>query len=158
MFSIGDKVAHPMHGAGTITGVSAQKIDGEMVDYFEIEMIAGRMTVLVPCVSDKHTLRAVVTNDTLEALLRDLSVEYIDVITNWNQRYRENMVKIKSGDLFKVAEVIKSLKVREKERGLSTGERKVLASAKQILISEVSLVKGISYDEAENTIGQIVIQ
>ncbi|MEA4920596.1 MAG: CarD family transcriptional regulator [Clostridiaceae bacterium] len=158
MFSVGDKIAHPMHGAGIIKGVTTQRIDGENRDYFEVEMVAGTMTVMIPCGNNSVAgIRPIIIPDMVNEVLAKLLEEQEADDFNWNKRYRENMIKIKSGDLIQVAGVIKALVLRERERGLSTGERKMLTSAKQIVVSEIALAKDISYKEAENIVNERLI-
>ena len=94
-------------------------------------------------------VRAILNRDEAEDVLRQISGIQVELEPNWNQRYRENMLRLKSGDLLEVAKVVKVLMLRDARRGLSTGERKMLHSAKQILISEIGMAQAISYEEAE---------
>ena len=101
-------------------------------------------------------VRDIITSDQAEELLGNMCGIQVEMTTNWNKRYRENMLKIKSGDLMEVAEVIKGLMARDAEKGLSTGERKMLHSAKQILVSELVLAQGLEYAEVEKTVDSIL--
>ena len=153
MFQVGDKIVHPMHGAGVIESIVNQKIDGTSRQYYVMKIPMGGMLVMIPTVNSSEIgVRAVVDSDTAEELIESLSGIEIDMTSNWNRRYRENMLRIKSGDLTEVAKVVKGLTARERERGLSTGERKMLHSAKQILISELVLAQSSNYDEVERRI------
>ena len=150
MYQIGDKIAHPLHGAGTISEIEEKRIDGKNKSYYVMYVPKGDMRVMIPTDScEAIGIRPIVASDRAAEILRAIPALETEMDANWNRRYRENMVKIKSGDLLEVAAVIKSLVLRETERGLSTGERKMLHSAKQILISEIVLSQESSYEEVE---------
>lgn len=154
MFRIGDKVAHPMHGAGIIDGIVTECVAGARQDYYVFRMPVGGLVLKIPTASSGLVgLRSILDPARAARLLSDLASLEVDRFTgSWNQRYRENMQKLKSGDLYEVARVIKSLLRRDSERGLSTGERKMLRTAKQILISEMVLSMGQDYQVIENLI------
>ena len=155
MFLVGDKIVHPMHGAGVIESIKTQKIDGTCRQYYVLKMPVGGMVVMIPIThSDEIGVRAVIDSDSAEEILTAMGGIEIDMTSNWNRRYRENMLRIKSGDLIEVAKVVKGLMARESQRGLSTGERKMLHSAKQILISEIVLAQSSSYEEIEQRINK----
>lgn len=150
MFNVGDRVAHPLHGAGTISEIERKKIDNSYRDYYVMRIPKGDMRVMIPVdACDAVGLRPIIDSDRAEEILSQIPDLEISEDSNWNKRYRENMLRIRSGDLLEVASVIKSLVIRENARGLSTGERKMLHSAKQILISEIVLCFNCSYSEAE---------
>ena len=149
-FRVGDRIAHPMHGAGVIDSVVKRKINGTERDYYVLKLPAGDMLVMIPVdTSAEIGVRPIVDADEAEKILGSIPGLVIEMTQNWNKRYRENMLKIKSGNLLEVAAVVKGLMQRDKERGLSTGERKMLHSAKQILISEIVLSESASYEEVE---------
>lgn len=153
MFYVGDKIVHPMHGAGVIESINTQKVDGTSRQYYVLKIPVGGMIVMIPTShTDEIGVRAVVDSDRAEEILAAMCDIEIDMTPNWNRRYRENMMRIKSGDLIEVAKVVKGLMARERQRGLSTGERKMLHSAKQILISEIVLAQSSSYEEIERRI------
>ncbi len=150
MFQIGDRVAHPLHGAGTISEIERKKIDNTVKDYYVMRIPKGDMRVMIPIdACDAVGLRPIIDSARAEEILSRIPDLEIAEDSNWNKRYRDNMLRIRSGDLLEVASVIKSLVIRENTRGLSTGERKMLHSAKQILISEIVLCLDCSYTEAE---------
>ncbi|MDR1329034.1 MAG: CarD family transcriptional regulator [Oscillospiraceae bacterium] len=150
MFSIGDMIAHPLHGAGVIDGIEERKINGCVKRYYILKLPTGGMVVMIPMDNcDAIGVRPIVAAEAAEALINSMNELDADMTSNWNRRYRENMLKIKSGDLFEVARVVKGLMARDAERGLSTGERKMLHSAKQILISEIALSQKKSSEEVE---------
>jgi CarD family transcriptional regulator len=131
-----------MHGAGVIEGIEEKEILGQKKKYYVMRMPIGEMKVMIPMENVNHIgLRQVVENEAVNRVMNILGEQDTDNTTNWNQRYRANMDKIKSGDIYEVAGVVRSLMIRERAKGLSTGERKMLDQAKQILISELALVK-----------------
>lgn len=154
MYNIGDKIVYPMHGAGIIESIEEKEILGKTQKYFVLKMPVGGMKVMIPTDNIEVTgVRDVVEFGVVDQVLSSFGQPNDNCETlTWNKRYRENMTKIKSGDIFEVAEVVKSLMIREKERGLSTGERKMLCSAKQILISELILAKDVEQCEIEDFI------
>ena len=155
MFKVGDRVAHPLHGAGTISEIEHKKIDKSYRDYYVMRIPKGDMRVMIPVdACDAVGLRPIIDSARAEEILSRIPDLEISEDSNWNKRYRENMLRIRSGDLLEVASVIKSLVQRENARGLSTGERKMLHSAKQILISEIVLCYNCSYNEAEERLYQ----
>lgn len=150
MFKIGDMIAHPMHGAGVIDSIEEKKINGCTRQYYILKMPAGGMVVMIPMENCAAIgIRPILKPDEAETLMESISDIETDMTTNWNRRYRENMQKIKSGDLLEVARVVKGLMIRDSEKGLSTGERKMLHSAKQILVSEIALSQRKSSEEVE---------
>ena len=155
MFQIGDKIAHPLHGAGTIDEIEEKRIDGKNKSYYVMHVPKGDMRVMIPTDScDAIGIRPIVAKKRAMEIMQQIPSLEIEEDNNWNRRYRENMVKIKSGDLLEVAAVVKSLVNRDQLRGLSTGERKMLHSAKQILISEFVLCLESSYDEVEDRLNR----
>ncbi|MCX7615255.1 MAG: CarD family transcriptional regulator [Clostridiales bacterium] len=157
MYLVGDKIVHPMHGAGVVDEIVEQKVNGVSRQYYVLKMAVSNMLVMIPTMScNEIGVRPVIKKAEADRVMSQLSSIEIDLTPNWNRRYRENMLRIKSGDLIEVAKVVKSLIMRERERGLSTGERKMLSSAKQIFISEMALAACCTYDEVENLINRSV--
>ena len=155
MYQIGDKVVHPMHGAGVIDSIVRKKVAGQVQDYYLLKLSAGSMMVMIPTEhSDEIGVRPVVSGQEATHILTAMEDIQVDMTQNWNRRYRENMLRIKSGDLLEVAKVVKGLMMRETQKGLSTGERKMLHSAKQILISEIVMCQSSSYEDVEERINQ----
>ncbi len=151
VFHIGDKIAHPMHGAGIIDDIECHKVGGVLREYYVLKMPNGDMRVKIPKeTSDLIGVRPIVNAEQAEKILEAIPGIQVNMTQNWNKRYRENMVRIKSGDLMEVAAVVKGLMGRDSDRGLSTGERKMLHSAKQILISELVLSQSATYEEIES--------
>ncbi len=157
MFSVGDKVVYPMHGAGTIQNIEEKEVLGETRAYYILRIPYGNLQVMVPVQgSDAAGLRPIVTEDAVQDVMDVLSSESTPMEENWNRRYRENMDKLRSGSPAKVAEVIRNLMRVEREKRLSTGEKKLLANARQILASEIVLVKGVTEGEAMDMIDKAV--
>ena len=151
-FRVGDRIAHPMHGAGVIDSVVKRKINGTERDYYVLKLPAGDMLVMIPVdTSAEIGVRPIVDADEAEKILGSIPGLEIEMTQNWN------MLKIKSGNLLEVAAVVKGLMQRDKERGLSTGERKMLHSAKQILISEIVLSESASYEEVEERLNSALV-
>ena len=158
MYSIGDRVVYPMHGAGVIEAIEEKEILGKTQNYYVLKMPYGDMKVMVPMkTSGEIGIRDVIGRAEADKVLDEIRSYVIDETQSWNKRYRENMIKIKSGNIYEVAHVVKALRSREHEKGLSTGERKMLSNAKQILISELVLAKGMQQKEIETLIENIVV-
>lgn len=158
MYLIGDRVVHPMHGAGVIRDIVEERMAGQRKQYYVFCLPVGELVLKIPTEScDVIGIRSLSTRDTIESLLDEIPGLPVDVTANWNRRYRENLDRLKSGDLSEVARVIKTLMWRDRARGLSNGERKMLHSAKQILLSEVVLVEDSDYRETEQRIDQMML-
>lgn len=150
MFQVGDKIVHPMHGAGIIESIVTQKVNGVVRDYYSLKLPVRAMVVMIPVENCTEIgVRPIVDGDRAAKVLEVFPTLDVPVTQNWNRRYRENMERLKSGDLFEVARVVKGLMQRDTDHGLSTGERKMLHSAKQILISEIVLAQCRSYEDVE---------
>ena len=155
MFQVGDKIVHPMHGAGVIDSIVSRKMNGVLREYYQMRLPSGNMLVMIPTDHiEEIGVRPVMCADEALAVMDHLSTIEADMSQNWNHRYRENMVRLKSGDLIEVARVVKGLMLRDDQRGLSTGERKMLHAAKQILISELVLSQNLSYEAVEERINR----
>ena len=157
MFQIGDKVVHPMHGAGVIDSIVQRRVAGQVQEYYQLKLSVGNMVVMVPTDNTGEVgMRPVVSGAKAEELMSEMQGIEVDMTSNWNRRYRENLVRLKSGDLLEVARVVKGLRRRESQRGLSNGERKMLHTAKQILISELVLAQSLPYETVESSIDTVL--
>lgn len=155
MFNVGDKVVYPMHGAGVIEAIEEKEILGALKRYYIMNIPIGDMKVMIPMDNvDQVGLREVIDTNGVEQVYSILRDVHSKMSTNWNRRYRANMEKIKSGDIYQVAEVVRNLMLREMEKGLSTGERKMLDSARQILTSELVLAKETSEQDVVEIINK----
>ena len=149
-YRIGDKIAHPLHGAGEISEIQTKRVDGKNRSYYVLHIPRGDMRVLIPVdACDQIGIRPIISAEEAAVVFKAIPSLPVGEDGNWNKRYRENMVRIKSGSLMEVSAVIKSLARREARFGLSNGERKMLHSAKQIFISEMMLSQERSYEEVE---------
>ncbi|WFA07685.1 CarD family transcriptional regulator [Tissierella sp. Yu-01] len=157
MFNIGDRIVYPMHGAGVIEDVEKIEILGEKREYFVMRMPIGNMKVMVPVDSiEEIGVRQIADENDMEKVVKILRGSKSAMSHNWNRRYRANMDRIKSGDIFEIAAVVRNLMILDNEKGLSTGERKMLNSAKQMLVSEMVLVCNKDVDETEKLIAESV--
>ena len=153
MYNVGDKVVYPMHGAGIIEAIEEREVLGEKRQYYIMAMPIGDMKVMIPLDAvDEIGLRQVISEAEAGEVIEVLKGQMSKMSSNWNRRYRANMEKIKSGDIFEVAEVVRNLTIRDNEKGLSAGERKMLDVARQILISELVLVTGSTEAEIDELI------
>lgn len=156
MFNVGDRVVYPMHGAGIIEAIEEREVLGEKQQYYIMRIANGDMKVMVPIKSDRDIgLRQVIGLEAAGDVLAILQGETSKMSANWNKRYRANLEKIRSGDVFEVAEVVRNLTLRDHEKGLSTGERKMLENARQILLSELALADQKAAEEAERILAAL---
>lgn len=157
MFRVGDRVVYPMHGAGTIEGIEQKEILGKTHKYYVLQLPISDMKVMIPVDNTEEIgLRDVIKPSQVPEVLNVLKQDSTPMSSNWNRRYRSNLEKIKSGDIFEVASVVRNLSARNKEKGLSTGERKMLESAKEILLSELVLASDWDREEAVSIIEEIL--
>jgi CarD family transcriptional regulator len=146
-----------MHGAGVIEAIEEREVLGNRQTYYVMKLPIGEMQVMVPTKSEKGTgLRTVATESDLREVFRVLSARKTAMSANWNRRYRANLEKIKSGNILDVAEVVRNLALRDNEKGLSTGERKMLESARQILLSELILALDLKVEEANTMLEEVL--
>lgn len=159
MFCIGDLVVHPMHGAGVIDDIVQEKIAGVTKEYYVFKMPMGGLILKIPTENSQVIgIRGIISQAEAEKLLSDIPDLTVESNANWNKRYQENLMRLKSGDLYQVARVIKSLMQRDLQRGLSNGERKMLHNAKQIMISEIVLAEHAAYQDVETRIDHAMMQ
>ena len=152
MFNVGDKIVYPMHGAGTIDSIEEKDILGEKQAYYIIKM-PGEVKVMVPTAkAEEIGVRNIIDKNSAGKVIQILEENETEMSNNWNKRYRDNMEKMKSGDIYEVADVVRNLAFKQKEKGLSTGEKKMLNNAKQILVSELVLAEHASQDDVEKLI------
>ena len=153
MFNVGDKIVYPMHGAGTIDAIENKNILGEEQAYYVIKM-PGEVKVMVPTnKAEQIVVRSVINKEEANKVIAVLEHNETEMSQNWNKRYRDNMDKMKSGDIYEVADVVRNLAFKQKEKGgLSTGEKKMFSNARQILISELVLAEHASEEEVEKMI------
>ena len=157
-FTVGETVVYPNHGAAVIEDIETRKIKGEDRLYLVLRIVAQNdLVVRVPaCNLDLVGVRDVVDQAGLERVFDVLRAEHTEEPTNWSRRYKANLEKLHSGDVMKVAEVVRDLWRRERERGLSAGEKRMLAKARQILVSELALAERTNEDKAETLLDEVL--
>lgn len=155
MYSIGDKIVYPMHGAGIIEAIEVKKILKEKKSYYIMKIATSGMILMIPIDNTEEIgIRNIVDPKTATKVIHEFSTPVGEFNDNWNKRYRENMLKIRTGDIFEVLKVVKDLMVHEKQKGLSTGERKMLSNSKHILLSELVLAQNKDYTYLDNVLEQ----
>ncbi len=157
MYSIGDKILYPPHGAGVIEGIEERVVLGKKQNYYILKMPSEDMTVMIPTEGcDEIGVRYVIAKEEALKVLETFRKEPVVLDENWNRRQRENIVKIKSGDIYEVLSVVKALMLREKTKGLSTSERKMLNSSKRIMTSEIVLSGAAGIGDVESILNDTV--
>ena len=157
-FSVGDKVVYPHHGAAVIESMEQKELFGEKRDYFILKLAYGELTLMVPTDSTEEVgLREVTPEKEMPKVFKVLrKQEETTNTTNWSRRFKANVEKLRSGDIYKVAEVVRSLHQRDKEKGLSAGEKRMLTKARQILVSELTFSKDCDEESAEKLLDEVL--
>lgn len=149
MFKVGDKIVYPMHGAGVIETIEERAILDEKQSYYIIKM-PGEVKVMVPTAkAEEIGVRNIIDKETAGKVINVLEQDSTEMSMKWNKRYRDNVEKMKSGDIFEVADIVRNLSFKQKDKGLSTTEKKMLLNAKQILVSELVLAESKDKEEVE---------
>jgi CarD family transcriptional regulator len=157
MFSIGDKVVYPRHGAGTIEGIEEKEVLGEKLKYYVIRIALGEMRVMVPIEKlEAHGIRNITPKERIEDIYGILSSKTTVMCKNWSKRYRENESRIKEGNIYEVAELVKNLTVADRDKKLSTGEKRMLENARQLLVSELMLILDESYENISEAVQNMI--
>lgn len=157
IYSVGDTVVYPHHGAAVVESLEQRELKGETKDYLVLRMTYGDLTLMVPTDScDSVGIRDVVSDAQVAEVFAILESPEGKASKNWSRRFKANQEKLRSGDIFKVAEVVRNLATRELGKGLSAGERRMLAKAKQILLSELSVALGTDEETAEDKINAVL--
>ena len=148
LYKVGDKVVYPHHGAGTVVKREKREVLGEKREYLTIKIDHNDMTVNVPAENAERVgLRKVIDEDAVKKVVKYLTSGGTEMPKNWNRRFKHNRDKMKTGDIFELAEVVRNLALRDGEKGLSTGEKQMYVKAKKILASELMYAKNMSEDE-----------
>jgi CarD family transcriptional regulator len=157
LYKVGDKVVYPHHGAGTVVKKEKRTILGTEREYLTIKILHNDMTVNVPAENaEKVGLRPVVDEDMVEEVLEVLHGSGTKMPKNWNRRFKHNRDKMKTGDIFELAEVVRNLSLRDQEKGLSTGEKQMFVKAKKILASELMYAKGLDEESAATWLDEVL--
>ena len=149
MYKVGDKVVYPHHGAGTVVKREKREVLGEKREYLTIKILHNDMTVNVPAENAELVgLRKVIDEEAVKKVVKYLTSGGTEMPKNWNRRFKHNRDKMKTGDIYELAEVVRNLALRDGEKGLSTGEKQMYVKAKKILASELMYAKTMSEDDA----------
>jgi CarD family transcriptional regulator len=156
-YKVGDHVVYPHHGAGKVLKKEIKEVLGEKREYLTIKILHNDMTVMVPSENaGKAGLRRVIGDAAVKKVLSVLRDDVSQMPKNWNRRFKHNREKIKTGDVFELAEVVRNLAIRESEKGLSTGEKQMYTRAKKILASELMYALEMDEDEAEGHLDDLI--
>lgn len=156
MFSIGDKVVYPMYGAGVIEDLEEKSIDGKYLKYYVMKIPVGNLKIMISAKNAEMLgIREIFASDEVINIINNALP--ISMPDNWNQRYKENLERIKTGDLEKVVQVFKTLIFREREKSLSSAEKKMLGTAKQIILSEIIMSQNIKKEQAEEILARTIV-
>ena len=148
-FKVGDRVVYPHHGAAVIKKKESREVSGEKVDYFVLHMAHGDLTLSVPVdKAEEVGMRPPISRSDVEDLFRLIGKRDVREPANWSRRFKNHQEKMKSGDVYQVAEVVRNLALREKGKGLSTAEKSMLDRARSILVSELSFALDVTEEEA----------
>ena len=157
-YSVGDTVVYPHHGAGIVESTERRELHGKPCDYLVLRMRCGDLTLLVPAERCQEVgVRDVVSGDDVERVLDVLRDTHGEKQGSWSRRFKENFERLRSGDVFQVAEVVRNLTVRGADGSLSAGERRMLVNAKELLLSELSVAVGRSEAETDELIRDVML-
>ena len=150
MFQVGDKILHPLHGIGVVEGLQTSEVLGETKEYYIVELSLKKMKVMVPV--DKCLevgVRQIINTEQIDEVFTILKSKKIsEMPANWNRRYKHNLDKIKTGDIKEAAEVMRNLRHKERQKGLSMGEKKMLDNVRQLIVGEVAVARNMEMAEA----------
>ncbi len=158
-YEIGDHVVYPHHGAGKVLKKEVRRVLGSEREYLTIKIIHNEMTVMVPCENaSKAGLRRIIDEEEVERVIAVLRDDVSSMPKNWNRRFKHNRDKIKTGDVFELAEVVRNLAIREADKGLSTGEKQMFTRAKKVLASELTYALEMEEGDAEAHIDSLIVE
>ena len=156
-FDVGDKVVYPHHGAATIEKREKKTAFGKRQDYLVLRLAYGDLTLMVPADNAEEIgLRDVINDEEVEEVFAVLRKKEARMPTNWSRRFKNHVEKLKSGDIYQVAEVVRNLTIRERDKGLSAGEKRMLGKARQILVSELTFALNVNEEAAEETLDEVL--
>ncbi len=154
-FDVGDRVVYPQHGAAVIEKREQKSFFGEEREYLVLKVAYGDLTVMVPADNTEEVgLREVINDEEVEEVFAVLRKKEARMPTNWSRRYKNHVEKLKSGDIYQVAEVVRNLSIRDKDKGLSAGEKRMLNRARQILVSELTFALRVDEETAEKKLDE----
>jgi CarD family transcriptional regulator len=156
-FDVGDKVVYPHHGAAVIEKREKREAFGSVREYLVLKVAFDDLTVSVPADNtDEVGLREVINDEEVDEVFAVLRKKEARMPTNWSRRFKNHVEKLKSGDVYQVAEVVRNLSLRDNDKGLSAGEKRMLQKARQILVSELTFALDVSAQEAEATLDEVL--
>ena len=156
-FDVGDKVVYPHHGAATIEKREKKEAFGKKQEYLVLRLAYGDLTLMVPADNAEEIgLRDVINDEEVEEVFAVLRKKEARMPTNWSRRFKNHVEKLKSGDIYQVAEVVRNLTIREKDKGLSAGEKRMLGKARQILVSELTFALKVDEETAEEKLDEVL--
>lgn len=159
VYEVGDKVVYPHHGAGTILRKEVKDVLGQRREYLTIQILYNDMTVMVPTENaDRAGLRKVISQEAVEDVIAVLHDVGSQMPKNWNRRFKHNRDKMKTGDIYELAEVVRNLSIRDLDKGLSTGEKQMFGRAKKILASELMYARDMSEDDAAEYLDVLLVE
>ncbi len=157
MYKIGDKIVYPMHGAGIIEAIEEREIFEEIKPYYIMQIVSEGLQILIPVDKvDDIGVRTIVTQPVIDEMIETLKLPMDVMEKNWNRRYREHLERLKTGDIFEVAKVVKNLILLDRLKGLSTGEKKMLNNARNFIVSEMVLIQDKDKEEILDLINNSV--
>ncbi|MGH9195451.1 MAG: CarD family transcriptional regulator [Acidimicrobiia bacterium] len=157
MFRVGDKVVYPHHGAAIVKGLEEKEVYGERKKYYVLRLAYGDLTLMVPADNTEEVgIRDIISKQELDKVFKVLKSKECRMPSNWSRRFKTHVEKLRSGDIYQVAEVVRNLARREKEKGLSAGEKRMLTKARQILVSEVTFAAGVNEEQADALLDDVL--
>jgi CarD family transcriptional regulator len=155
VFDIGDKVVYPHHGAAIVERREQKEAFGEKREYLVLRLAYGDLTLMVPADNTEGVgLREVINDEEVEEVFAVLRKKEARMPTNWSRRYKNHSEKLRSGDIYQVAEVVRNLSIRDKDKGLSAGEKRMLGRARQILVSELTFALDVNEEQAQKRLDE----
>jgi CarD family transcriptional regulator len=159
LFDVGDKVVYPHHGAAIVERREKREVFGETRDYLVLKVTYGDLTLMVPADNVEEVgLREVINDEEVEEVFAVLRKKEARMPTNWSRRFKNHLEKLKSGDIYQIAEVVRNLSIRDKDKGLSAGEKRMVTKARQILVSELIFAIGVTEEEAEAKLDEALLK
>ena len=153
VFKVGDRVVYPHHGAAIIESKETMTVEGHEREYLVLKLAYGDLVLKVPSDNTEQVgIRDVINEEEVRKVFDVLGQEEVKMPTNWSRRFKTHVEKLRSGDIYQVAEVVRNLSLRDNDKGLSAGEKRMLAKARQILVSELTFAMNLTEEEAEKTL------
>src|SRR5574341_2196034 len=157
MFQVGDKVVYPTHGVGRVESIEEREVSGLRQSFYALKILGNGMRVMVPTQNaDRVGLRGIIAKQDVPKVMAILKKNDVEICSNWNRRFKDNLERIKTGSLYEVATVLRKLVLLQKERNLSFGEKKMLENVRQLLVSEISHAAGMDEGDARALVDRTI--